>query len=158
MKMEARYGTWKAMRTSGEYNKICWNFGDEKNNRKGKYGTGTCRCEKKKQIQRGEVFEKYKHNLVEVKKQSNSDFIWANEHYHMTRGMIWFKRCRSEQNGQDNKCPRSSQTKIIIHFAVAAHDYTNVVGERFLADDSKIYDRSLRIGVWEPANVQRCDS
>jgi len=26
--------------------------------------------------------------------------------------------------------------KIIIHFAVAANEYTNVVGERFLADDS----------------------
>jgi hypothetical protein len=26
--------------------------------------------------------------------------------------------------------------KVIIHFAVAAHEYSNVVGERFLADDS----------------------
>ncbi len=43
------------------------------------------------------------------------------------------------QNGQDNKCPRSSQSKIIMHFAVAAHEYTNVVGERFLADDSLFY-------------------
>jgi hypothetical protein len=40
------------------------------------------------------------------------------------------------QNGQDDKCPRSSQSKIIIHFAVAAHEYSNVVGERSLADDS----------------------
>ena len=92
------------------------------------------------------MFEKYKHNLVEVKEQSNSDFIWANEHYHMTGGMICLKRGRSEQNGQDNKCPCSSQNKIIIHFAVAAHEYKNVLGERFLADDSKIYDGPLASG------------
>jgi len=29
--------------------------------------------------------------------------------------------------------------KIIIHFAVAANEYANVVGERFLADDSRKY-------------------
>jgi len=29
--------------------------------------------------------------------------------------------------------------KIIIHFTVVANDYANVVGERFLADDSIYY-------------------
>ncbi len=43
------------------------------------------------------------------------------------------------QNGQDNKCPRSSQSKIIIHFAVAAHEYSDVVGKCFLADDSFLF-------------------
>ena len=43
------------------------------------------------------------------------------------------------QNGQDNKCPRSSQSKIIIHFEVAAHEYPNVVGERVSADGSFFY-------------------
>ena len=41
-------------------------------------------------------------------------------------------------NCQDNKCKRSSQSTIIIHFAVAAHGYSNVVGERFWRDYSKL--------------------
>ncbi len=43
------------------------------------------------------------------------------------------------QNGQDNKCPRSSQSKIVIHFAVAAHEYPNVVGERVSEDNSSLF-------------------
>jgi hypothetical protein len=31
----------------------------------------TSRCEKKKQIQRGDMFEKYKHNLMGIKEQLN---------------------------------------------------------------------------------------
>ena len=42
------------------------------------------------------------------------------------------------QNGQDNKCPCSSQSKIIIYFAIAAHEYPNDVGDRVSADDSII--------------------
>ena len=49
------------------------------------------------------------------------------------------------QNGLYNKCPHSSQNKIIIHFAVAAHEYTNVAGEHFLADDSKIYVQKNKV-------------
>ena len=49
------------------------------------------------------------------------------------------------QNGLDNKCPHSSHNKIIIHFAVAAHEYTNVVGERFWADDKIIYVQKNKV-------------
>ncbi len=41
------------------------------------------------------------------------------------------------QNGQDNKCQCSSQSKKIIHFGVVAHEYTDVMGERVSADNSK---------------------
>jgi hypothetical protein len=39
--------------------------------KKAEYDTVTCRCEKKLKTQRGDVFEKYKHNLVGVKEQLN---------------------------------------------------------------------------------------
>ena len=42
-----------------------------KNGWKGKYGAATCRCEKQIQIERVDVFEKYKHNLVGVNEQVN---------------------------------------------------------------------------------------
>jgi hypothetical protein len=62
----------------------------------------------KKQVQRGDVFEEYKHNLVGVKKQLNClhKDKWSFKH-DWGRDMI--------KNGQDNKCPHSCQSKIIIH-------------------------------------------
>ena len=47
------------------------------------------------------------------------------------------RKAQAGQNCQDNKCQRSSWSTIIIHFAVAANEYSNVVGERFLRDYSK---------------------
>ncbi len=38
---------------------------------KGDMAYVTCRCEKKKQIQRGDVIANYKHNLVGVKEKLN---------------------------------------------------------------------------------------
>ncbi len=65
------------------------------------------------------------------------------------------------QNGQDNKCPHSSQSKKIIHFAVAAHEYTNVVGEHVSADDSTPLSRAhlqliLREHKIIPATKESC--
>ena len=46
------------------------------------------------------------------------------------------KEAEVSQNGQDNKCSRSSQSKPRVHFAVAAHEYPNVMGDRVSAEDS----------------------
>ena len=40
------------------------------------------------------------------------------------------RKAQVSQNCQDKKCKRR-RYKIIIHFAVAAQEYSNVVGERF---------------------------
>ncbi len=46
------------------------------------------------------------------------------------------RKAQVSQNCQDNKCQRSSQSTIIIHFAVAALEYSNDMGERFWRDYS----------------------
>jgi hypothetical protein len=65
------------------------------------------------------------------------------------------RKAQVSPNCQDNKCQCSSQSTIIIHFAVAAHEYSNVVGERFSADDSFInveinlfMSTSMLNGIW----------
>jgi hypothetical protein len=45
-------------------------------------------------------------------------------------------KAQVSQNCHDNKCKHSSQSRIIIHFAVAAQEYSNAVGERFWRDYS----------------------
>ena len=42
------------------------------------------------------------------------------------------------ENCQDNKCKRNSQSTIIINLGVAAYEDSNVVGERFWQDLSKM--------------------
>jgi len=49
------------------------------------------------------------------------------------------RKAQVGQNCQDNKCQRSSQSTIIIHFGVAANEYSNVVGERFWRDYSFVF-------------------
>ena len=46
------------------------------------------------------------------------------------------RKAQVGQNCQDNKCQRSSRSTIIIHFGVAANEYSNVVGELFWRDYS----------------------
>jgi len=49
------------------------------------------------------------------------------------------RKAQVGQNCQDNKCHRSSRSMIIIHFPVAANEYSNVVGERFWRDYSFMF-------------------
>jgi hypothetical protein len=49
------------------------------------------------------------------------------------------RKAQVGQNCQDNKFQRSSRSRIIIHFAVAANEYSNVVGERFWREYSLFF-------------------
>jgi len=56
------------------------------------------------------------------------------------------RKAQVGQNCQDNKCQRSSRSTIKIHFAVAANEYSNVVGECFWRDYSSMNHPNLMRG------------